>query len=69
MIFLTGWNTVKVIVMYLRQLFSDRKIKLVYSNGPSQVDLSCPFKDVAIEQRTKMFKIVNRATKECTLVT
>lgn len=40
--------------MYLRQLFSDRKIKFVYSNGPSQVDLSCPFKDVAIEQRTKM---------------
>ena len=31
--------------MYLRWLFSDKKTKLVYSNGPRQVHLSCPVKD------------------------
>ena len=31
--------------MYLKRLFSDKKTKLVYSNGPSQVHFSCPFSD------------------------
>ena len=31
--------------MYLRRLFSDKKTKLVYSNGPSQVHCFCPFSD------------------------
>ena len=31
--------------MYLRELFSDQKIKLVYSNEPNQMDLSCPVND------------------------
>ena len=31
--------------MYLRQLFSDKKTKLVHSNGQSQVHLSCPVSD------------------------
>ena len=28
-----------------RRLFSDKRTKLVYSNGPSQVHLSCPVND------------------------
>ena len=31
--------------MYLRRLLSDKKTKLVYSNGPSQGHFSCPFSD------------------------
>ena len=31
--------------MYFKRLFSDKKTKLVYSNGPSQVYFSCPFSD------------------------
>ena len=31
--------------MYLKQLFSDKKTKLIYSNGPSQMHFSCPFSD------------------------
>ena len=31
--------------MYLRRLYSDKKTKLVYSNGLSQVHLSSPFSD------------------------
>ena len=31
--------------MYLRQLFSDNKTRLVYSNGPRQVHFSCLFSD------------------------
>ena len=31
--------------MYLRRLFSGRKTKLLDSNGPSQVHLSCQFSD------------------------
>ena len=31
--------------MYLRRIFSDKKTKLVYSNGQSQVHFSCPFSD------------------------
>ena len=31
--------------MYLKRLFSNKKSKLVYSNGPSQVHFSCPFSD------------------------
>ena len=31
--------------MYRRQLFSDKKIKLVYSNPPNQMNLSCPVND------------------------
>ena len=40
---MTGQNPVKVIVIYFRGLFSDKKTKLVYSNGLSQVYLSSPF--------------------------
>ena len=32
-------------VMDLRQLFSDKKIKLVYSNAPKWKNLSCPVND------------------------
>ena len=32
--------------MYFRGLSSDKKTKLAYSNGISQVDLSSPFSDV-----------------------
>ena len=38
-------NPVKAIIMYLRRLFSDKKTKLVYSNGLSQVHLSSLFSD------------------------
>ena len=31
--------------MYFRRLFRDKKTKLVYSNGLSQVHLSSPFSD------------------------
>ena len=31
--------------MYLRCLFSDKKIKLVYSNESNQMNLSCPVND------------------------
>ena len=31
--------------MYLRRLFSDKKIKLADSNGPSQMHLCCPVND------------------------
>ena len=31
--------------MYLKRLLSDKKTKLVYWNGPSQVHFSCPFSD------------------------
>ena len=31
--------------MYLRRLFSDKKIKLVYSNEPSKEHLSWPVND------------------------
>ena len=31
--------------MYLRRLFSDKKIKLVYSNAPNKMNLSYPFND------------------------
>ena len=31
--------------MYFRRLFTDKKTKLVYSNGLSQVHLSSPFID------------------------
>ena len=31
--------------MYLRRLFSDKKIKLVYSNAPKRMNLSCPVND------------------------
>ena len=31
--------------MYLRRLFGDKKTKLVYPNGLSQVHLSSPFSD------------------------
>ena len=31
--------------MYLRRLFSDKKTRLVYSNGLSQVHFSYPFSD------------------------
>ena len=31
--------------MYLRRPFSENKIKLVYSNGPTQVHLSCSAND------------------------
>ena len=34
-----------VVVMYLRQHFNDKKIKLVYSNEPNQMNLSCPVND------------------------
>ena len=43
--FLTGQNPVTIIVMYLRQLLSDKNIKLVYSNEPNQIILSCPVND------------------------
>ena len=36
---------VTIIVMYLRQLLSDKNIKLVYSNEPNQIILSCPVND------------------------
>ena len=49
----TGQKSVTRIVMYLRLLFGDKKIKLVYSNGQSQIHLSCPVNDGSIEQRTK----------------
>ena len=35
----------KVLVIYFRGLFSDKKTKLVYSNGLMQVYLSSPFGD------------------------
>ena len=41
------------VVMYLRPLFSDKKIKLVYSNEPNQTNLSCTVNDGRIGQRTK----------------
>ena len=31
--------------MYLRRLFSDKRIKLVYPNRPSEMHLSCPVND------------------------
>ena len=31
--------------MYLRRLFSDKKIILVYSNALNQMNLSCPVND------------------------
>ena len=31
--------------MYRGRLFSDKKIKLVYSNAPNQMNLSCPVND------------------------
>ena len=31
--------------MYLKRLFSDKKIKSVYSNEPNQTNLSCPAND------------------------
>ena len=31
--------------MYLKRLLIDKKTKLVYWNGPSQVHFSCPFSD------------------------
>ena len=31
--------------MYLRRLFSDKKIILLYSNAPNQMNLSCPVDD------------------------
>ena len=31
--------------MYLRRLFSDKKIKLVYSNAPNKMNLSYPVND------------------------
>ena len=31
--------------MYLKRLLGDKKTKLVYWNGPSQVHFSCPFSD------------------------
>ena len=31
--------------MYLRRLFSDKKIKLIYSNAPKLMNLSCPVND------------------------
>ena len=34
-----------VIAMYLRRLFSDKKIILVYSNALNQMNLSCPAND------------------------
>ena len=39
---ITGWNRVTVIVMYLRRLFSDKKITLVYSNALNQMNISLP---------------------------
>ena len=36
---------IKVLVIYFRGLFSDKKTKLIYSNGLSQVHLSSPFSD------------------------
>ena len=33
--------------MYIRRLFSDKKIKLVYSNEPNQTNLSCAVNDVS----------------------
>ena len=41
--------------MYFRRLFSDKKTKLVYSNGLSQVHLSSPFTDGGIRIAHKTF--------------
>ena len=35
----------KIIVIYFRGLFDDKKTKLVYSNGLIQIHLSSPFSD------------------------
>ena len=50
--------------MYFRRPFSDKKTKLVYSNGVSQVHLSNPFSDAGNRTPYKMFKIINRDTKK-----
>ena len=38
-------NFLKLMFFFRRRLFSDKKTKLVYLNGPNQVHLSCPIKD------------------------
>ena len=44
--------------MYFRRLFSDKKTKLVYSNGLSQVHLSIPVSDVGnITAQTTCLKL------------
>ena len=42
--------------MYFRRLFSDKKTKLVYSNGLSQVHLSSPFSNGDNRTRHKTCK-------------
>ena len=38
-------NPGTVIVKYLRRLFSDKEIRLVYSNEPNKIILPCPVND------------------------
>ena len=42
-------------VMYLRRLFSDKKTKLVYSNGLSQANFSYLFSDGSNRTACKKF--------------
>ena len=43
--------------MYFRRLSSDKKTKLVYSNGLSQVHLSSPFSDGGNSQKRRIAKV------------
>ena len=49
--------------MYLKLLFSDKKIVLVYSNALNQMNLSCPINDGS-NRVQNMFKILNGDTKK-----
>ena len=47
--------------MYLRRLFSDKKIRLVYSNALNQMNLSCSVNDGS--NRTAYKTCLDRDTK------
>ena len=57
--------------MYFRRLCSNKKTKLVYSNGLSQVRLSSPFSDgdngTANKTCIKVINELSRDTKKCRL--
>ena len=53
--------------IYLRRLFSDKKTKLVYSNGLSQVNFSYPFSDGSNRTACKIFLKLSIETKKCRL--
>ena len=49
--------------MYLRRLFSDKKIKLIYLNAPNQMNLPCPVNDGTNRRAYKNFRIKTQKSR------